>query len=93
VSLGEINFWIFRLLLLIGPFGRLEDFNCETLESVIVLGLMLSLGVENADLTQETVKLSRHGPIFFVTTRPLYVGHGEVCLPLLVMTLEGGGLI
>jgi hypothetical protein len=32
-----------------GPFGRLEYFICETLESVAISGLVLSLGVENAD--------------------------------------------
>jgi hypothetical protein len=39
-----------RLLLLIGIFGRLKHLSCEALESVKVPGLVLSLGVKNADL-------------------------------------------
>jgi hypothetical protein len=63
------------------------------LESVAVPGLMLSLGLENAVLIQETFKLSKLGPVFLVATQPLYVGYIAVFLPLLVMTLGDAGLI
>jgi hypothetical protein len=49
MSFGEVGLRFFGLFLLIGPFGHLEDFICETLESVAVLGLVLSLGVEDVD--------------------------------------------
>jgi hypothetical protein len=38
------------LLLLIGPFGHLEHLIYKTMESIAVLGLVLSLGMENADM-------------------------------------------
>jgi hypothetical protein len=44
VSFGEVALRFFRLFLLIIPLGRLEYFICETLESVTVLDLVLSLG-------------------------------------------------
>jgi hypothetical protein len=44
MSLKEVSLRILRLFLLIGPFGRLEKLICETLDSVVVLGLVLSLG-------------------------------------------------
>jgi hypothetical protein len=50
VSFGEVALRFFKLFLLIGPFGRLEYFICETLESIAVPGLVFSLGVENADV-------------------------------------------
>jgi hypothetical protein len=46
----EVALWIFGLLLLIGLLGCLEHLICETMESVTVPGLVLSLEVENADL-------------------------------------------
>jgi hypothetical protein len=49
VSFEEVILGFFRLFLLIGSFGCLEYFIYETLELVVVSGLMLSLGVENAD--------------------------------------------
>jgi hypothetical protein len=49
VSFEEVVLGFFRLFLLIGPFGCLEYFIYETLELVVVSGLVLSLGVENAD--------------------------------------------
>jgi hypothetical protein len=49
VSFREVALRFFMLFLLIGPFGRLEYFSCETLESVAILGFVLSLGVKNAD--------------------------------------------
>jgi hypothetical protein len=52
-----------------------------------VLGLVLSLWVENTDLVQETFKLSRSWSILLVAMWPLYVSYGVVRLPLLVITL------
>jgi hypothetical protein len=49
MSLGEVALGILRLLLLIGRLGRLENLICKTLESVTVSGLVLSLGVKNAN--------------------------------------------
>jgi hypothetical protein len=46
MSFGEVALGFLGLFLLIGPFGRLEHLTYETLESVIVLGLVLTLGVE-----------------------------------------------
>jgi hypothetical protein len=50
VNFREVAYRVFWLFFLIGPFGCLEYFICETLESVIVPALVLSLGVENADV-------------------------------------------
>jgi hypothetical protein len=49
MSFREVAHGLFGLFLLIGPFGRLEHLIYETLESVAVSGLVLSLGVKNAD--------------------------------------------
>jgi hypothetical protein len=87
MSLTEVALWFFRLLLLLGLFGHLEHLICETLELVVVFSLALSLGVENANAIQEAFKFTRSGPILPVATRPLYVVHGAICLPLLVVAL------
>jgi hypothetical protein len=49
MSFEEVALWFFGLFLLIGTFGCLEHLIYETLESVIVSGLVLYLGVKNAD--------------------------------------------
>jgi hypothetical protein len=49
MSFGEVALWFFGLLLLIGLFGRLEHLICETLKSVVVPGLVLSLGMEDTN--------------------------------------------
>jgi hypothetical protein len=49
VSFEDVTLGFFRPFLLIVLFDRLEYFICKTLESVTVLSLVLSLGVENAD--------------------------------------------
>jgi hypothetical protein len=46
---GKVALWFIRLLLLIDFFGRREHLICETLESVAVQGLVLSLRIENAN--------------------------------------------
>jgi hypothetical protein len=47
-DLGPLK--VLGLFLLIAPFGHLEYFIYETLESAVVLGLVLSLGVEDANV-------------------------------------------
>jgi hypothetical protein len=68
MSFRVIAIWFFGLLLLIVLFGHLEYLICETLKSVVVLGLVLSLRVENADLIQEALKFTRPRPVFLVAT-------------------------
>jgi hypothetical protein len=46
VSFGKVTLGFFGLFLLIHPFAHLEHLICETLESVAVPGLVLSLGVK-----------------------------------------------
>jgi hypothetical protein len=43
---------------LIDRLGCLENLICKTLELVIVSGLALSLGVENANAIQEAFKIT-----------------------------------
>jgi hypothetical protein len=64
VSFREVTLRFFGLFLLIAPFGRLEYFICETLESVAVLGLVLSLGVENTD----AIKFTQPAPVLLVAS-------------------------
>jgi hypothetical protein len=59
VSFGVVALGILGLLLLIGHLGHLENLIYETLESVIVSGLVLSLGVKNANAIQEAFKFTR----------------------------------
>jgi hypothetical protein len=49
MGFGEVIVGFLRLFLLIGTSGRLENLICKTLESVAVLDLVLSLGLEDAD--------------------------------------------
>jgi hypothetical protein len=93
VSLGEVNIWIFRFLLLVNLIGYLEDLIFKILWSVTVSGLVLSLEVENKDPVQETFELSWSGLIFLIAMWPLYVGYRVIRLPLLVITLGGARLI
>jgi hypothetical protein len=60
VSFGEVALGFFRHFLLIGHFGRLEYFICETLELVVVPGLVLYLGMEKVDVIQEAFKFTWH---------------------------------
>jgi hypothetical protein len=50
MSLREVALGILGLLLLIGRLGHLENLICKTLKSVVVSGLVLSLGVKNANV-------------------------------------------
>jgi hypothetical protein len=83
---GEVTLGILGLLLMIGRFGRLENLICKTLESIAVSGLVLSLGVENANAIQEAYLFIRPGPVL-MTMRPLYRDDRTVQFFLLVMAL------
>jgi hypothetical protein len=49
MSFEEVALELLGLLLLIDQLGRIENLICKTLESIIVSGLVLSLGVKNAN--------------------------------------------
>jgi hypothetical protein len=83
----EVAHRFFGLFLLIDPFGRFEYFICETLELVAVLGLVLSLGVENTDVIQEAFKFTRLGPVLLVASWPFHHIDRTICFPLLIMAL------
>jgi hypothetical protein len=87
VSLGEVSLGILGLLLLIGRLGHLENLICKTLESVIVSGLVLSLGVENANVIKETFKFIRPGPVLLMIMKSLYRVDGAVQFSLFVVAL------
>jgi hypothetical protein len=89
VSLGEVALRILGHLVLLGLSSRLENFIDKPLQLVAVLSLMLSLWMENTDSVQESFKLTWPGPVFFITTWPLYVSNGAVQLPLLVVAFGG----
>jgi hypothetical protein len=72
---------------LIGPFGHLENLSGETLESVIVLGLVFSLGVKNAYAIQETFKFTRPRPILLMVLWQFHRIDRTVIFPLLIVTL------
>jgi hypothetical protein len=87
VSFGEVALTFFRLFLLIGPFGHLEYIICETLESVIVSGLELSLRVENADAIQKAFKFPRLGLVLLVASWPFHRINGMTRFPLLIVAV------
>jgi hypothetical protein len=88
MSFGEFALRFFRLFLHIGPFGHLEHLICETIESIIVPGLVLSLGVENVDVIQEAFKFMQPGLVLLVASRPFHRVDGMIRFPLLVVALE-----
>jgi hypothetical protein len=49
MSFEEVALWFFGLLLLIDLFGHLEHLIFETLELIAIPGLVLPLGMENAN--------------------------------------------
>jgi hypothetical protein len=85
VGFGEVALWILRLLLLLSQLGHLENLICKTLESVAFLGLVLCLGVENANAVQEAFKFIRPGLILLMTLRSFNHVDRTVRLSLLVM--------
>jgi hypothetical protein len=93
MSFGEVALYLFGLLLLIDLLGRLEHFICETLESVAVLGLVLSHRVEDANAIQEAFKFTRPGPVLLVASRLLYIVHEAIHIPLLVVAHRRSRLV
>jgi hypothetical protein len=87
MSLGEVTLGILKLLILIGCLGRLENLVCKTLESVAISGLVLSLGMKNANVIQEAFEFTWLGSVLLMMTRPLYRVDRMVWLSLLVMGL------
>jgi hypothetical protein len=63
------------------------------LESVTVLGLVLSLGVENADAIQEAFKFYRLGPVVLVASQLFHCIDGTIRFPLLVVVLGQARLV
>jgi hypothetical protein len=90
---GEVTLGFFRLFLLIAPFGHLEYFIYETLESVAVLGLVHSLGLENADAIQEAFKFTRPGLVLLVVSWLFHRVDRTICFPLLIMALGWARLV
>jgi hypothetical protein len=68
--LGEVALGILRLLLTIGRFGHLENLIYKTVESVIVSGLVLSLGVKNTNAIQEAFEFTQPRPVLLMVMRP-----------------------
>jgi hypothetical protein len=93
VSFREVTLGSFRIFLLIGPFDRPKYFIYETLESVTVLGLVLSLRVENEDVILEAFKFIRPGPVLHVVSRSFHRIDGTICFPLLVVALGRARLV
>jgi hypothetical protein len=87
VSFREVALGFFGLFLLISPFGRVEYFIYETLETVAVLGLVLSLGVENADAVQEAFKFTQLGLVLLIQSRLFHRVDRTIHFPLLVVAL------
>jgi hypothetical protein len=87
MSLREVALGILRLLLLIGHLHHLENLICKTLESVTISGLVLFLGVKNANAIQEAFKFTRPGSVLLMMTRPLYHINRTVWFSLLVVAI------
>jgi hypothetical protein len=87
VHLGEAALGILRLLLMIGRFGHLENLIYKSLESLTISGLVLSLGVENANAIQEVFKFTRPGLVLLMMMRSFNHIDRMVRLSLLVMAL------
>jgi hypothetical protein len=85
MRLGEVAHGILGLLLIIGRFGCLDHVICETLESVAVLGLVLSLAVKNANAIQEAFELTRSGPVLLMMTRPFNYANRTIWLSIHVV--------
>jgi hypothetical protein len=82
----DVTLWFFGLFLLIGPFGRLEYFIYETLESIIVSGLVLSLRVKNADVIQEAFKFTQPG-LVLLASQSLHCVDRTIRFTLLIVAL------
>jgi hypothetical protein len=87
ISLREVTLGILRLFLLIGWLGHLENLICKTLESVVVSGLILFLGVKNANAIQESFEFAWPGSMLLMMTRSFYRVDRTVWSSLLVAAL------
>jgi hypothetical protein len=68
MSFGDVALWFFELFLLISFSCHLEHLTCETLESVAILGFVLSLGMEDGDAIQEAFKFTRPRPVLLIAS-------------------------
>jgi hypothetical protein len=87
VSFGEVTLGILRLLLLIDYPGHLENLICQTMELVVVSGLVLSPGVKNANAIQEALEFTQPGPVLLMATRLFHHIDGTIHFSLLVVAL------
>jgi hypothetical protein len=87
MSFREVTLELLGLLLLIDRLGRLENLICKTLESVTVSGLVLSLGVKNANAIQQAFEFTRPGPTLLVAKRPFHRVDRTTQFSLLVVAL------
>jgi hypothetical protein len=93
VSFGEVALGIFGLFLLIDRIDRLEYLIFKTLESVAVLGVVLSLGAENANAIHEAFKFTWPVPILLVVSQPFDRVDRMIHFPLLLMALGRSRLV
>jgi hypothetical protein len=93
MSYWEVALWFIWLLISICLFGCHESLICETLESVAVLGLVLSLGVENTEAIQEAFKFTWPGPVLPVVSQPFHHIDRMIHLPLLIVALGRATLV
>jgi hypothetical protein len=87
MSFREVALWFIRPFPLIGLFGRLENLICETLESVIVPGLVLCLGMENTYSIKEGFKFTWLGPVLLFASWSFHCVDRIIYLPLPVVAL------
>jgi predicted benzoate:H+ symporter BenE len=87
VGIGEVIIGILGVLLMIGRFGRLENLIYKTLESIVVSGLVLSLGLKNTNAIQKAFEFTRPGPVLLMMMRSFNHINRMVQLSLLVVAL------
>jgi hypothetical protein len=93
MNFGEVTLGFFGLFLFINPLGHLEHLICETLELVTVSVLVLSLGVENADVIQEAFKFTWSEPVLLIASWSFHRIDGMIRFPLLVVALGRARLV
>jgi hypothetical protein len=87
VSVGEVALGLLGLFLLISTLGHLENLICKTLESVTISGLVLFIGVEDANAIQEVFKFTQSRLVLLMAPRPLHRIDEMVCFALLIVAL------
>jgi hypothetical protein len=85
MSLRRVALGVLGLLLLMDRVGCLENLICKTLESVTITGLVLSLGVKNANAIREAFKFARPGLVLLMMMMLFYRVDRMVRFSLLVM--------